>query len=81
MTPEPPVHFGDAPGSLPGEVYSRFGAVFLVDSGDGVPDNGNGSAQFKRVSIHIGDAAGLGGAFETADAHAAVYWDDVDMQE
>jgi len=77
-TPEPPVHFGDAPGSLPDEVYSRFGAIFQVAdaAGDPLP-----VAQFKRVTVHIGDVAGTGGAYETADAHSAVYWEEVDTQQ
>lgn len=79
LTPEPPVHFGDSPGSLPDEVYSRFGAIFLVDDGDS-SITGDGSAEFKRVSVHIGEV-GLGGAYETADAHSAVYWDEVDEQD
>jgi prepilin-type N-terminal cleavage/methylation domain-containing protein len=76
-TPEPPVHFGDAPGSLPDEVYSRFGAIFQVADAAGNPLP---VAQFKRVSVHIGEE-GLGGAYETADAHSAVYWQEVDSQQ
>lgn len=71
LTPEPPVHFGDTPGALPHEVYSRWGAVFLVDSGDATADNGNGSAEFKRVTVHIA------GGFETGDNHSGVYWQEV----
>lgn len=76
--PEPPVHFGDEPGSLPDEVYSRFGAIFQVADESGNP---LAVAEFKRVSVHIGDAAGTGGAYETADAHSAVYWQEVDSQQ
>jgi type II secretory pathway pseudopilin PulG len=76
LCPEPPVHFGDTPGALPDEVYSRFGAIFQVaDAGGTLP-----IAQFKKVSVHIG-VAGLGGSYETADAHSAVYWDEVDEQQ
>lgn len=74
VTPEPPVHFGDTPGALPDEVYSRWGAIFLVDDGDGAID-GDGSASFQKVTVHID------GAFETADNHSAVYWQDIDTQE
>lgn len=82
VTPEPPVHFGDAPGALPDEVYSRFGAVFLITEDDaGAADNADASASFKRVTLYIGNAAGTGGAFETADAHSAVYWQEIDTQE
>ncbi|MEM9347598.1 MAG: type II secretion system protein [Planctomycetota bacterium] len=79
LTPEPPVHFGDTPGALPDECYSRWGAIFLVDSGDAIPGNGNGSATFQRVTVHISD--GTDSAFETADNHSAVYWEDIDTQE
>ncbi len=71
LTSEPPVHFGDTEGALPHQVYSRWGAIFLVDSGDAIADNENGSAEFKRVTVHVG------GAFETADNHSGVYWQEV----
>lgn len=75
LTPEPPVHFGDTPGSLPDEIYSRFGAIFQVADSSGPL----ATAQFRRVSVHIG-ADGLGGSYETADAHSGVYWREVDEQ-
>ena len=75
VTPEPPVHFGDTPGALPDEVYSRWGAIFKVSDGDATADNGNGTASFQRVTVYIGDA------FETADNHSAVYWQEIDTQQ
>ena len=82
VTPEPPVHFSDSPGSLPDEVYSRFGAIFQVaENNDATPavQVALPVAQFKRVTVYIG-AAGTGGSFETADAHSGVYWQEVDTQ-
>ncbi len=67
VTPEPPVHFGDAEGSLPTQSYSRFGAIFQVADADGDP-----MAEFKRVSYCID-----GSAFETGDNHIGVHWQDV----
>jgi prepilin-type N-terminal cleavage/methylation domain-containing protein len=72
LTPEPPVHFGDTEGALPHQVYSRFGAIFQVGEDDG--SGGTDAlpvADFKRVTVHIG------GAFETADNHSGVYWQEV----
>lgn len=67
---EPPVHFGDTPGALPHEVYSRFGAVFQVgDAGGTFP-----SAQLRTVTYNIeGEAA----TFETAGNHIGIHWQEV----
>lgn len=68
LAPEPPVHFGDTPGALPDEAYSRFGGVFQVADAAGNPLS---VARFRRVTVHVGSE------FETADNHAAIYWDKV----
>lgn len=70
LTPEPPAHFGDTDGALPNQAYSRFGGVFLVDSGG--PGADDGSAEFKRVSYNLD-----GTLFETGDNHIGIQWDEV----
>ncbi|MEM8885815.1 MAG: prepilin-type N-terminal cleavage/methylation domain-containing protein [Planctomycetota bacterium] len=71
ITPEPPVHFGDTPGAYPNEVYSRFGAIFLLEDDPAI--TGDGAASFQMVSYNLtGDDA-----FETADNHIAIHWDEV----
>ncbi|MCG8508329.1 MAG: hypothetical protein MI741_03790, partial [Rhodospirillales bacterium] len=72
LTPEPPVHFGDTEGALPNQVYSRFGAIFLIED-DGVAGNGGASARFTRVSYNIEGEDG----FETADNHIGIHWNEV----
>ncbi|MEM6692903.1 MAG: prepilin-type N-terminal cleavage/methylation domain-containing protein [Planctomycetota bacterium] len=69
VAPEPPVHFGDNPdGGLPDQTYSRFGAIFQVADAAGDP-----VAEFKRVTYSLD-----GDAFETADDHIGIYWDEID---
>jgi prepilin-type N-terminal cleavage/methylation domain-containing protein len=64
LAAEPPVHFGDTPGALPHEVYSRFGAIFKIEGG---------VATFKLVSFNIsGDDN-----FETADNQIKTHWQQV----
>ena len=72
LTPEPPVHFGDAEGALPNQSYSRFGAIFKV--GEGLTTNYAALpvAQFSRVSYCID-----GDGFETGDNHVGVYWQEI----
>jgi prepilin-type N-terminal cleavage/methylation domain-containing protein len=67
--PEPPVHFGDAEGALPHQVYSRFGAIFQVADAAG---DALDVAKFKRVSYTLD-----GEEFETADNHIGVHWQEV----
>jgi prepilin-type N-terminal cleavage/methylation domain-containing protein len=68
---EMPVHFGDTPGFLPHQVYSRFKAIFQVaDAAGPLP-----RAQFRGVTIALN-----GESYETADFHAAVYWTEVNQQ-
>lgn len=64
LCPEPPVHFGDTPGAYPNECYSRFGAVFDVSSE---------AAVFKTVTYNLDGSD----AFETADNHIAIHWNEV----
>ena len=74
LTPEPPVHFGDTEGALPTQVYSRFGAIFLIEENDGgAADNEDASASFARVSYNLEGEDG----FETADNHIGIHWDEV----
>ena len=68
VTPEPPVHFGDADNALPHQAYSRFGAIFQVADADG-----NAMAEFKRVSYSLDGE----GNFETADNHIGIHWQEV----
>jgi len=68
LAPEPPVHFGDTPGALPNEVHSRFGIIMQVADADGALER----AEFKRTSYCID-----GEAFETADNHIEVYWEEL----
>ncbi|MEO0795709.1 MAG: prepilin-type N-terminal cleavage/methylation domain-containing protein [Verrucomicrobiota bacterium] len=69
LAPEPPVHFGDTPGSLPDEVHSRFGIIMQVadEAGDALE-----AAEFKRISYCID-----GDGFETGDNHIEVYWQEI----
>jgi prepilin-type N-terminal cleavage/methylation domain-containing protein len=69
---EMPVHFGDTPGTLPHEVYSRFQGIFQVADAAGNPLP---RAQFKGVTIALN-----GESYETADFHSAVYWTEVNGQ-
>ncbi|MEM9419130.1 MAG: prepilin-type N-terminal cleavage/methylation domain-containing protein [Planctomycetota bacterium] len=74
--PEPPVHFGDTPGFFPDEVYSRFGAIFQVGQSDGAATPATealGRARFVMVTYSLD-----GDAFETADNHIAIHWQEVD---
>jgi len=75
VAPEPPVHFGDTPGFLPDEVYSRFGIVVQLGDAGGTFE----TAEFKRVSYTLGDTddSDTNAEFETSDNHIAVYWTDV----
>lgn len=68
---ETPVHFGDLPGNLPHEVYSRFQAIFQIRDAGGDPLP---KAQFKGVTIGLN-----GDDYETADFHVAVYWTEVNQ--
>lgn len=68
---EVPVHFGDTPGDLPDEKYSRFQAIFQVaDAAGELP-----VARFKGVTIGL-----TGEDYETAGFHTAIYWTEVDEQ-
>ncbi|WOO39499.1 prepilin-type N-terminal cleavage/methylation domain-containing protein [Rubellicoccus peritrichatus] len=71
LAPEPPVHFGDTPGALPDQVHSRFGVVVEVFE-DTVTPADSPPAEFKRISYCID-----GDAFETADNHIEVYWQEL----
>ena len=64
-----PTHFGDTPGFLPHQKYSRFGAIFQVADTTGAPLR---VAEFKGVSYSLD-----GQNYETAENHIAVYWQDV----
>ncbi|MEM1449846.1 MAG: hypothetical protein AAGI22_12080 [Planctomycetota bacterium] len=68
--PEPPVHFGDTEGFLPQQVYSRFGAIFEIV--DEIPGDGEASIRFVQVSYSLD-----GDAYETADNHIAIHWNEV----
>ena len=70
---EMPVHFGDTPGTLPHEVYSRFQGIFQVADAAGVALP---RAEFKGVTIALN-----GTDYETADFHSAVYWTEVNGQQ
>ncbi|MEM6257681.1 MAG: type II secretion system protein [Planctomycetota bacterium] len=71
VTPEPPTHFGDTPGAYPDEVYSRFGAIFRVY------DTGTGDDATPAELIRVTYSLEGGTAFETADNHIGIYWDEV----
>ncbi|MEM6552382.1 MAG: type II secretion system protein [Planctomycetota bacterium] len=74
ITTEPPVHFGDTDGAYPNQVYSRFGAIFLLTEDDaGAADNEDASAAFQMVSYNLEGGDG----FETADNHIGIHWDEV----
>ncbi|MEM9368545.1 MAG: type II secretion system protein [Planctomycetota bacterium] len=82
FAPEPPTHFGDTPGFLPDEVYSRFGIILEVTSDETVfADAANptaaelaevAGAEFRRVSYCLD-----GDGFETGEGHIEVYWEEL----
>ncbi|MEM1228581.1 MAG: type II secretion system protein [Planctomycetota bacterium] len=69
LAPEPPTHFGDAPGALADQVHSRFGIIMQVTDSTGTALE---RAIFRGVSYCID-----GDVFETGDNHVANYYLEV----
>lgn len=72
---ESPVHFGDTPGRLPNQVYSRFGAVFTVGVGPAATLTPLERARFRGVTYTLN-----GEEFEVSDEHIGIYWNEVNTQ-